>query len=829
MDRLSQYRGKRDAARTPEPVPPASTPDADPESSPSAARIFVVQEHHARRLHWDFRLERDGVLVSWALPKGVPDDPATNHLAVHTEDHPLEYAGFQGQIPRGEYGGGAVTIWDHGTYELVKWDDREVKVILHGERLSGGYVLFRTGRSGDKDWLIHRERLALPAALRPMLASSGRFPSWEASAWAVEVKWDGVRALAFIEAGRLVLRSRTGKDITATYPELAGIPGAIGHRQVLLDGEIVVLNAAGQPDFEALQSRIHVTSVEQARRLAERAPVSYLPFDLLQIDGRPLADLPYSARRQLLTPLSPGVSVPPTFPGTEFDAVLAASLARGLEGVVAKRLDSRYEPGVRSDNWVKVKNLRRQEVVVAGWKPGKGNREGHVGSLLMGVYHDDALVYCGHVGTGFTVETLNMLDRRLAPLRREDSPFGEPLPEQDARSAVWVEPRLVAEVVFERWTRSGRMRAPAYKGLRDDKDPKDVTREDWGPQEDRPTATEEAPPEPSAAGPPAGAAGAGEAAVARDDAVPGGDARTPGGDKVPVRVDGRTLTLTNLSKVLYPADGFAKAEVLDYYQRISPVLLPHLADRPVTLKRFPDGVDGQSFFQKHTPADTPDWVRVVDVESRSSRGQGGVVRHIVIDDLATLIWAANRAALELHAPMWRVGAGPKRAAGPAGLPRPDLIVFDLDPGEPATIVECCRVAEALRPLLAAAGLAALPKTSGGKGLQLYARVHDVTAAEASDQARHFAQALERDHPGLVTSRMTKSLRPGKVLVDWSQNNGSKTTVVPYSLRARTHPTVSTPVTWEEVAACERVADLAFTAADLPDRVSALGDLWESLR
>jgi bifunctional non-homologous end joining protein LigD len=861
MDRLSDYRGKRDATRTPEPVPPASTtPEgADPVSSPSEPMTFVVQEHHARRLHWDFRLERDGVLVSWALPKGVPDDPATNHLAVQTEDHPLEYAGFQGQIPRGEYGGGAVTIWDHGTYELVKWDDREVKVVLHGERLSGGYTLFRTGRPAEgKNWLIHRERLPLPAAMRPMLASAGRFPAWDAAAWAVEVKWDGVRALAFIEAGRLALRSRTGKDISGTYPELAGLGNAIGHRQVVLDGEVVVLNAVGQPDFEALQSRIHVTAPDQARRLADLAPVSYLAFDLLQMDGRLLVDLPYSARRELLTPLmagGSGISVPPAFPGGDFDAVLAASLAHGLEGVVAKRLDSRYEPGARSDNWLKIKNLRRQEVVVAGWKPGKGNREGHVGSLLVGVYHGGALIYCGHVGTGFTVETLSMLDRKLGPLRRDRSPFDEPVPEPDARSAVWVEPSLVAEVVFQRWTRSGRMRAPAYKGLRDDKDPRDVVREDWGAQDDLPAVADEPAQDPTvsrdetaprrdgqqgdgqqgAAGPHDREALEGEAVggltglTRDDDGSPGRGPVVPPGDKISVNVEGRTLTLTNLSKVLYPADGFTKAEILDYYQQISPALLPHLAGRPVTLKRYPNGVEGQSFFQKHVPGDTPDWVHVEDVASRSSRGQGGTVRHLVINDLATLIWAANRAALELHAPMWRVEAGPERPAGAEGQPRPDLLVFDLDPGEPATIVECCRVAEALRPLLADAGLVALPKTSGGKGLQLYARVHGVTAGEASEQARGFAQALERDRPDLVTSRMTRSLRPGKVLIDWSQNNGSKTTVAPYSLRARTHPTVSAPVTWEEVTACEHPADLVFTAPDVLARVVAHGDLWESLR
>jgi bifunctional non-homologous end joining protein LigD len=443
----------------------------------------VVQEHHARRLHWDFRLERGGVLVSWALPKGVPDDPAVNHLAVRTEDHPLEYAMFAGEIPRGEYGGGSVTIWDHGTYELVKWDDREVKVILHGERLAGGYALFCTDRNNGKDWLIHRERLALPAALKPMLAVTGSFPEHDADAWAVEMKWDGVRALAFIDNGRLTFRSRTGKDITASYPELAGVVtamgGQVGRRQALLDGEIVAFRE-GRPDFEALQSRIHVTDPGQARRLAGLTPVTYLAFDILQADGRPLAGLPYSARRDLLSSITPGdslVLIPPSFPGADFDAVLAASAANGLEGVVAKRLDSRYEPGARSGNWLKVKNALRQEVIIAGWKPGKGNREGLIGSLLVGVYESGDLVYCGHVGTGFTDQTLRMLGARLAPLRRADSPFDGPVPAEHARPAVWVEPRLVVDVTFERWTNSGRMRAPAYKGLRDDKDPHEVVRE----------------------------------------------------------------------------------------------------------------------------------------------------------------------------------------------------------------------------------------------------------------------------------------------------------------------------------------------------------------
>ncbi len=477
MDRLADYRSKRDPGRTPEPVPGAADEDgAAPDGSAPPSGIFVVQEHHARRLHWDFRLERDGVLVSWALPKGVPDDPAVNHLAVHTEDHPMEYATFHGEIPRGEYGAGRMTIWDHGTYEALKWDDREVKVTLRGQRLSGGYVLFATG---GKNWMIHRERLPLPGSLIPMLAAPGKAALPNADEWGVEMKWDGVRALAFIEAGKLKLMSRTGKDITFTYPELAGMANATGHKQVLLDGEIVAFTD-GRPDFEALQPRMHVSSPAQAARLAQTTPVTYLAFDVLQLDGRPLTALTYAERRDILPPLIPNGGwwlCPPSFSGADLDAVLAASVTNGLEGVVAKRLDSRYEPGARSTAWLKIKNELRQEVVVAGYKPGKGNRSGQIGSLLIGVYGPDGLRYCGHVGTGFSDATLRMLGARLKPLRRQDSPFDGPVPPEYARPAVWVEPRLVIDVTFDRWTKAGRMRAPVYHGLREDKDPHDVVRE----------------------------------------------------------------------------------------------------------------------------------------------------------------------------------------------------------------------------------------------------------------------------------------------------------------------------------------------------------------
>jgi len=474
VDKLQAYRDKRDATRTPEPVPAAG--DAGPAGSADGG-TFVIQEHHARRLHWDFRLERDGVLVSWALPRGVPDDPAANHLAVHTEDHPLEYGNFEGVIPRGEYGAGSVSIWDHGRYETVKWAPDEVKVNLHGRRVQGGYVLFQTR---GNQWMIHRELQPLPTALRPMLALSVPGPPPDNANWALEMKWDGVRALAFIERGRVRLMSRTERDITVAYPELAGLGAAAAHKQLLLDGEVVVFGADGWPEFEALQPRMHVTSAAQAKLLAGQTPVTYLVFDLLQLDGRPLLDLPYSRRRELLDQLGlsgPYWQTPPSFPGEDLQDVLAVSVDHGMEGVVAKRLDSAYAPGVRTDHWRKIKNVRLQEAVVAGYKPGQGNRTGQVGSLLIGVHDATGLIYAGHVGTGFSDETLRMLGARLEPLRRASSPFDGPVPPEHARTAVWVEPRLVIQVAFDRWTRAGRMRAPVYKGLRDDKDPADVVRE----------------------------------------------------------------------------------------------------------------------------------------------------------------------------------------------------------------------------------------------------------------------------------------------------------------------------------------------------------------
>jgi bifunctional non-homologous end joining protein LigD len=476
-DKLSTYRRKRSADRTPEPVPPEGPlPHGEDDT-------FVVQEHHARRLHWDFRLERDGMLVSWALPKGLPLDPGRNHLAVHTEDHPLEYAEFAGEIAKGEYGGGTVTIWDRGTYECEKWSDDEVMVVLHGERSQGRYVLFRTK---DDSWMIHRmdprpeDWEPVPELVRPMLATLGTLPPARDDAqFGYEMKWDGVRAVVYVDGGTVRVLTRNDRDVVASYPELRGLGDALGATRVVLDGEIVAVDKrTGRISFSALQQRMHVQDASRARRLADLAPVTYLAFDVLHLDGRSTVDLPYTERRTLLEQLGlrgQHWDVPPYFTGGGPD-VVAASREQGLEGVMAKRLTSTYLPGRRTRDWVKVKNVLTQEVVVAGWRPGQGSRENEIGSLLLAIPGEDGLDYVGQVGTGFTREILADLKRRLKPLERKTSPFSAPLPTR-VKDAHWVTPRLVGEVQFGEWTRDGRLRHPSWRGLREDKSPEEVARE----------------------------------------------------------------------------------------------------------------------------------------------------------------------------------------------------------------------------------------------------------------------------------------------------------------------------------------------------------------
>jgi bifunctional non-homologous end joining protein LigD len=443
--------------------------------------LFVVQEHHARALHWDFRLERDGVLVSWAVPKGLPLDRGVRRLAVHTEDHPLDYATFEGEIPSGEYGGGAVTVWDRGRYETEKWSDREIMVVLHGARLEGRYVLIHTGA---KNWIMQRmdepdrQRLRLPELVPPMLAVPGSLPA-DDTGWGFEFKWDGVRAVAYVDGGRMRLKSRNDRDVSVSYPELHLAAEVLGSRDAVLDGEIVAFDESKRPSFGVLQQRMHVTDPAKARRLAEEVPVAYLVFDIMFLDGTSTVELPYRKRRGLLESLGLGgdhLSVPPWFDGDGAD-VLRAAGDQGLEGVVAKRVDSVYVPGRRSHDWVKVKLTRTQEVVIVGWVPGRGRRQGSLGALLSALPGQDGFVYAGRVGTGFSDAALVDLATRLAPLERPTSPLSGDVPRAQVADAHWVEPVLVGEVTFTEWTADGRLRHPSWRGLRPDKDPTAVVKE----------------------------------------------------------------------------------------------------------------------------------------------------------------------------------------------------------------------------------------------------------------------------------------------------------------------------------------------------------------
>jgi bifunctional non-homologous end joining protein LigD len=765
--RLGEYRRKRAFDETPEPGP-----EADGDVGVAEAR-FVVHEHHARSLHWDLRLERNGVLVSWAVPKGIPPDPKSNRLAVHVEDHPLSYIDFAGEIPKGRYGAGEVRIWDAGTYETHKFREDEVIVTFHGERLRGKYALFQTE---GKNWMIHRmdppesEREAMPQGLVPMLAKLSGLPADDAD-YGYEIKWDGIRALAFVQGGRIRLENRNRRDVSKQYPELRALGDQLGSREAILDGEIVALDEQGRPSFERLQQRMHVSSPSAVRRLASAAPASYMIFDLLYLDGRGTMGLPYRQRRASLEELDlrgPAWQTPAYHAG-EGREFLAAAAEQQLEGVLAKRLDSRYQPGKRSSEWLKIKNVNRQELVIGGWLPGKGSRAGKLGALLMGYYEPDehgqeVLRYAGRVGTGFKERDLEHLGRELTARARDASPFAGAQPPRGAR---FVEPELVAEIEFAQWTRERILRHSSYKGLRDDK----------------------------------------PATAVAHELVSGG---------VEIELEGRTLKLTNLEKVLYPKSGFTKGDLIGYYTTIAPVLLPHLRDRPLTLKRYPNGVQEKYFYEKQSPRHRPDWVATTTIYSEHSKRE---IHYILCQDLPTLVWLANLAAIELHPSLSRADA----------ITRPTALAFDLDPGSPASIVECCEVALELREMFEELGLSSFAKTSGSKGLQVYVPLggeDDVTYEQTKPFAHAVADLFERRRPELVVSQMAKKLRPGKVLIDWSQNDEHKTTVSVYSLRAKEHPTVSTPLDWEEVQTCREEGEedlLVFDAGQVLERVAEHGD------
>jgi bifunctional non-homologous end joining protein LigD len=788
---LSEYERKRDFGATPEPVPKRRR-------RKKAAPRFVVQEHSARRLHWDLRLEHDGVAASWAIPNGIPDDPSQNRKAVHTEDHPLEYLEFEGEIPKGEYGASTMRVWDRGTYELEKWEAEKVMVRFEGERVKGRYALFRAGKD-EKDWMIHRidppteERDPFPESVVPMLAKLATLPGGD-EGWAAEVKWDGVRAIAYCRPGRIELQTRNLNVVTAQYPEVRRLSRQLGARDAVLDGELVAFDEEGRPSFERLQQRIHQTDARVVRRRMKTHPVTYLLFDLLHLDGRDLTSEPYTRRRELLEGLGlKGESwQTPAYSVGHAEELLAASAERGLEGIVLKRLDSRYVPGKRTTAWLKVKTVGRQELVIGGWVPGEGSRRNRIGALLLGAFDvEGELRYAGKVGTGFSQHDLDRLLERLRPLARDGNPFAG---RRGPRNANFVAPELVAEIEFREMTAEGMVRHGSFKGLREDKPARDVRLE-----------------YPDAAGPAERTSPKVEPALAEAVAARRKRAR--------ISIGERELSLSNLGKVLYPATGFSKGELIEWYARMADVLLPHLRGRPLTLKRYPDGVGAGHFYEKRCPKHRPEWVQTARVWSDRHNEE---IDYCLAEDLPTLVWAANLADIELHTSLSLANE----------MERPTAVVFDLDPGSPADILDCAQVALWIRGMLERLGLSIYLKTSGSKGIQVYVPLNTkVSYAQTKPFARAVAETLEAKFGDRVVSRMTKAKHAGKVLVDWSQNDPHKTTVCVYSLRARERPTVSTPLGWDELEAACDAGDpgrLAFDHLDVLRRVADRGDLFAPL-
>ena len=751
---LGEYRRKRDPKLTPEPFGKGRRNDRP---------IFVVQRHDARRLHYDFRLERAGALASWAVPKGVPLEPGAKALAVHVEDHPLEYATFHGEIPAGQYGAGTVEIWDNGTYELLEEKrNGQLTFELHGSRLQGRWSLVPAHMDGkEQNWLLIKrhddgEEDAVQGEYAPMLATLAQeVPA--GAGWSFEVKFDGYRAIAYVRGGECELVSRNGNRLTERFAEVAkAIVKAAKSPNAVLDGEVCRVDAAtGRATFSELQQG--------------SGTLVYYAFDLLELDGEPLVGEPLEVRRELLRKLLDGRTKTVSF-SESFDdgaALFGVAKQQGLEGVIAKRAGSTYQQGKRTRDWLKVKTENVQEFVVAGYTRGAGRRAGTFGSLVLAVNEGDELRYVGNVGTGFDDAEIRRLLKLLRPLHRDTPPVPAvpKMPRVRKGDVQWVEPALVAQVRFGEWTHDGRLRHPAYQGIREDKAAGEVTREE-------PLAEV-------------------------------------------VRAGKRELRLSNLDKVFWPEEQITKGDLLGYYRAVAPVLLPHLRDRPFTMRRYPDGAAGKAFFQKDAPKHMPEWIpthRALVSTRERSPAKKWVDFPLVNDELA-LLWMVNMGCIDMNTWYSRVDKPD----------RPDFVLFDLDPTPEVPWSQTIEVALILKELLDALELESFPKTSGGKGFHVLVPLdRRSTYEDTRGFAEVVAGAIARAHPKLATTEWSKARRRG-VLIDSNQNGEGKTIASVYSVRPKPNAPVSTPLLWDEVD--EKLNPSIYTMPVVLERVRLRGDLY----
>ncbi|MDH3292580.1 MAG: DNA ligase D [Gemmatimonadota bacterium] len=787
-DRLSRYRAKRSAERSPEPT--GTVPGSD-------GRVFVVHKHAARQLHFDLRLEMNGVLESWAVPKGPSRNPKEKRLAVKVEDHPIEYAEFEDVIPEGNYGAGAMIVWDRGVWIPLAdvaegFEKGKLLFELRGYKLRGTWTLVKIKKS-DKDWLLIKERdqlaaeqddfpedsilsgltveelgqavdrgAAIRAALveagaqpgavpvedvEPMLAENRERP-FSKPEWLFELKYDGYRLLANLEGSEPHLRSRNGRDITRVFPEIARALRHLPFTRLLLDGEVVVHDDAGKPSFQRLQQRGRLSRPLDVQRAAAERPATLYTFDLLAFDDLDVRPVPLAARKAGLRAVLPTVG-PLRFAdhiAEHGDAFFDEVRKLGLEGIVGKRADSPYRAG-RSRQWVKIRADRTDDFVVVGYTRPKGSRTGF-GALHLGAYVDGHLTYMGRVGTGFAAQQLDDVQEMLQTIHRTEAPCS---PAPTGRDHQWVEPELVCEVRYKEFTDEGVLRQPAFVRFRDDKPPTEcVKREDVSDEGEIPEA-----------------AGIVAGAQVRD------------------------LQFTNLDKVFWPEDGYTKGDLIEYYRAIAPWMLPYLRDRPLVMTRFPDGIDGKSFFQKDAPDFAPDWLRTVRVRGDESERE---LRYFVCDDEASLLYIANLATIPVH--VW--------ASRVSDLGRPDWCILDLDPKE-APFEHVVEVAQALHRLTDEIALPAFVKTSGSSGLHVLVPLgRQCTHEESRALAELLARLVAVQLPEIATVARLPAQREGKVYVDFLQNGHGKLLVAPFCVRPIPGASVSMPLTWDEVDAALRL-------------------------
>ena len=804
-DQLQDYRAKRSVEQTPE---PAGTVSRAP------GHLYVFHQHAARRLHWDLRLELNGVLLSWAVPKGPSPNPNDKRLAVHVEPHPIEYGDFEGTIPEGNYGAGAVILWDRGVWVPIGDPEEGLakgKLLfeLRGYKCKGVWTLVKLKKE-EKEWLLIKERDAYavweeteypagsvlsgltveqlgegadpgepirealerqgvprtpvePAAVDIMLAENRARP-FSKPGWVFELKLDGYRIIAGLRDGRVTLLTRNGNDVTGSFPEIAKAIGALPFDGLVLDGELIGLDDRGRPSFQRLQQRAKITRPLEVKKASLEAPTTYFAFDLLGFEDFDLRSMPLVERKRVLRQVLPEVGAVPYVEHFEEEGEALYERVRGLrlEGVVGKKADGPYRGG-RSADWVKVRADQVDDFVVVGFSAPKGSRAGF-GALHLADYVDGELTYAGRVGSGFSGEELEEVREQLERHVRQDAtpPCGGPVP--TGGDHTWVDPELMCEVRYKEWTGEGLLRQPVFLNFRDDKPLEECVRHVSRPALDEPAELEAA---------------------------------------EPVK---REVRFSNLDKVFWPEEKYTKGDLIEFYREVAPWMLPFLRDRPVVLTRYPDGIDGKSFFQKDAPKFVPDWMRLERMWSEDSQRE---ILYFVAENVESLLYIANMGTIPMH--LW--------ASRVATLEQPDWVVLDLDPKE-APFGDVVALARAAHELCRDVGLPAYLKTSGSSGLHVLMPLGRLcTYDQAKSMGELFARILAAEHPDIATIARRPASREGKVYVDYLQNGRGKLVVAPYSVRPLPGAPVSTPLAWDELDGDIRIEH--YTIATVPGRLRSL--------